>query len=226
MKRNTQLAIGLGIVTIGVGGLLWWWFHPDDECKTNADCPSGYICERGKCVPDSGIPGNIEGIVTDCDTGSPISGVTVTIGASTSTTTDSSGQFSFVGVASGQHTVCFEHSTHRSKCDVVAVRAGQTASIEVCLNPGMPSDTGKILFSVKECSDTPYIPFPGITCHVDSASGVTDSDGHWRAEGLAPGVYYCTCDVPSGYTPHQSLPESVQVVAGVTSPMLIMLMPA
>lgn len=217
----------LGIVGVATGGvLLAWYLLSKKECEIDADCPAGYICVDGVCVPeDDGVLGAITGTVTDCETGGAISGATVTLDAERTTTTDASGNFSFSNVAVGQHWVCYEYTGYRSDCDVIAVREGATADGSECLTPGVTPPTGAIHFSVKECSEIPYVPFPGVKCYANGHSCVTNADGVCNIENLEPGTYQCDCDVPAGYEPYQDLPEAVQVVAGYTAPKLIMLFP-
>ena len=52
------IPIGLGIA--GVVGLAALAGAGPPECTTDADCPSGYVCENGKCVRTPTPPGEPE----------------------------------------------------------------------------------------------------------------------------------------------------------------------
>jgi len=226
MEKGTKIFLGVSSTIAGLIGLGYLITRGEGpECETDADCDPGYVCDNGVCVLETPGIGEVVGTVTDCDTGTAISGVTVTIDAEVSTTTNGNGEFGFTNVGVGQHTICYEHADYRSECHVVAVREGQTADASECLEPGAPPETGAIHFKVVECSEIPYVPFPYVQCYADSDACTTDNDGVCVIEGLEPGIYACTCQVPEGYEPYVELPQEVQVVAGTTVPMLIMLIP-
>ncbi len=63
--RNCILALLLGcsvplLIWVGAGSALYQWRKqskllkralPDLVCSIDADCPSGYVCFNGRCVP-------------------------------------------------------------------------------------------------------------------------------------------------------------------------------
>jgi hypothetical protein len=226
MEKGTKIFLGVSSTIAGLLGLGYLITRGEGpECETDADCPQGYVCVDGVCVLETPGIGEVVGIVTDCDSGLPISGVTVTLDAEVSTTSNASGAFGFTNVGVGQHTICYEHADYQSECHVIAVREGETTNASECLEPGAPPATGGIHFKVVECSEIPYVPFPYVRCYADSHECTTDSYGRCIIEDLEPGVYACTCQVPAGYEPYEELPQEVQVVAGQIVPILIMLFP-
>jgi Cys-rich repeat protein len=59
------------ILVIGIGVALYFYFRNKNRCTTNADCPTGQVCNNGTCVvpPDPVPPVNICTQDADCPTG-------------------------------------------------------------------------------------------------------------------------------------------------------------
>jgi hypothetical protein len=91
------------------------------------------------------VQGNIEGIVTDSETGQAISGVSVTIVANSNTTfaeqsknTGSDGKFSFKDIEAGSYKLTFSNSGYEDNSKNISLTAGQTSSGDVTLKPIKP----------------------------------------------------------------------------------------
>jgi len=96
----------------------------------------------------SGDPtfGNLEGTVTDADSGDPIEGATVTAG-SNSTTTDSDGDYSFMDINTGTYTVSCTASGYVGQNETgVVVLEGQTTTLDFAMVEQEAPPTGGIVY--------------------------------------------------------------------------------
>lgn len=107
------------------------------------------------------------GVVTDAETGYPLSGVKVTIDGLT-TYTDASGNYGFTGLTPGSYAITFEKEGY------------ETASPEL---PGQATLYGKVTDSV-----TGY-PLSGVLVSLNGLQVYTDSEGSYIFEDLEPGGY-------------------------------------
>ena len=80
--------------------------------------------------------GNIQGIVTESGTTTPLSGVQVNVvNQGTSTTTGSDGQFRFSNIEAGNYQLQFKKDGYITNMRSVNVRAGETAQCDMQLQP-------------------------------------------------------------------------------------------
>jgi len=91
------------------------------------------------------VTGNIEGTVSDSETGGNLSGVNVTIVSNSNTsfseqskTTGSDGKFSFKDLEAGNYKLSFDKNGYESNSKNIALTAGQTSSSDVLLKPVKP----------------------------------------------------------------------------------------
>lgn len=75
-------------------------------------------------APPSATTGSISGIVTEKGTGTPLSGVTVTVDSATTVTTSATGSYSVTGLNPGFHTLKFEKVGFKTETANVNVVAG------------------------------------------------------------------------------------------------------
>jgi hypothetical protein len=75
-----------------------------ESCSVDADCPPGYVCENGVCVPQSVKQWEFYGVVTDIETHAPIPSVTVSMNG-ISSIGDSEGKYTISGVVDTEHIV-------------------------------------------------------------------------------------------------------------------------
>lgn len=140
----------------------------------------------------------IEGVVTDCFTGSPLSGVTVQItnpGPNTNSATDitdAMGQYGVGVVNAGTYTVTFSKSGYNAQSFVVSV------------------SNGNVTFqNVQLCGPTPPFVYTGAVCDNFSQQGIpnanvkisdgtntwdvlTNANGNFTISNMIPGVYQIT----------------------------------
>lgn len=227
MTRGKWIGIGLGVAValIVIAYLVYrYLISPDGDaepqCVTDADCPTGFICKNGICVPEGPTaPGNFTGTVTDCDTGAGIASASVEIWSSdysNSTITDGSGSFSFSNIPAGQYQVTYSASGYKTKGAVEQIRPDDTRDISMCLTSGTPSEEGYVHFHVHDCTDRPYYPIEGVTCYVGSYSGRSNKNGTVNVK-TPPGTYQLDFDMPSGYEWYsyaQPMASEVTIIAG------------
>lgn len=94
--------------------------------------------------------GNIKGQVTDAD-GTTLPGASVSIkGTTRGVTTDLSGNFELLSLKTGSYTLVVNYMGYKERQVQVEVKAGQTASLDVKLEPDMVSLKGVTMTSVRE----------------------------------------------------------------------------
>jgi len=87
-------------------------------------------CQGGVVVPSTPTPtpppstGSISGIVTEKGTGTPLSGVTITVDGTTTLTTGSDGSYTITNLSPGFHTLKFEKVGYKTATANVNVTAG------------------------------------------------------------------------------------------------------
>ncbi|GAB4276342.1 MAG: hypothetical protein Kow0056_06670 [Coriobacteriia bacterium] len=93
-------------------------------------------------VVPPGSTGAVAGVVTDADTGAPVSGAAVSVGAY-SAMTDSSGAYSIGGIPEGDHGVTITKAGYESWTGSVSVVGEQTTTLNVTLTP-LPAGAGNL----------------------------------------------------------------------------------
>lgn len=144
----------------------------------------------------SADPGSISGIVTNTQTGTPITGVNVQVrivdssGAVISTVlTDENGQYVVNGLAPGIYTVVVTAPNFQANAATVQVSSNQTIDGSIALQPDPGQITGTVVDSVGGN------PIPGASVSIVNSSGtiittvLTDPNGGFMAGGLAPDNY-------------------------------------
>lgn len=85
-------------------------------------------CSKDDPTTATATPGAISGVVTEAATGNVLGGAgIVTTPATSSTTTNTAGEFFITGVSAGTYTVTASHTGYRNASASVAVTAGNTA---------------------------------------------------------------------------------------------------
>jgi large repetitive protein len=141
-------------------------------------------------------PGSLFGVVTDLETGLPISGATVIVYDNTraavgSVLTDAAGNFSLDRLAPGGYTVNVNATGYASGVAGAQIQAGATSVLSFALNQ-LP---GGIAGTVREVGTALPIAGAVITVRQGSPSGtilaivLTNEQGQFMVSGLSPGSY-------------------------------------
>ncbi|MGA7988534.1 MAG: carboxypeptidase regulatory-like domain-containing protein [Candidatus Dormiibacterota bacterium] len=158
--------------------------------------------------------GGISGNVTDAQTTLPLQGVTVTCAAcpTTTTTTDSSGDYAFTLVPNGSaYTVTFALTAYVTQTITGVTVIGPTSTME---SPALNEDggvTGTVTDSVTHAA----IANATVTCTCQAAGTTTNSSGTYMFTLITPGSYTVTVTA-TGYTGQTSAPFSVNAGAATT----------
>ncbi|MGH2407414.1 MAG: carboxypeptidase-like regulatory domain-containing protein [Candidatus Limnocylindrales bacterium] len=176
-------------------------------------------------LPDCGAAppttGNISGKVTNSSGGAAISGASVAISGGASTTTDSSGNYSFTGLAPNSYSLTASRTGFTSSAPAnVVVTAGANTVQNFALVP-VPPTTGSISGKVTNSSGGAAISGASVAIS-GGASTTTDGSGNYSFTGLAPNSYSLTAS-RTGFT--TSAPASVTVTAGATTTQNFALVP-
>ena len=147
--------------------------------------------------------GSFSGTVTDASN-APIAGATVSYSGG-STTTSSTGTYSFASVAAGTYSVTASKTGYTSQTASVTITAGQNATQNFQLTA--TSTTGSFSGTVTDASNA---PIAGATVSYSGGSTTTSSTGTYSFPSVAAGTYSVTAS-KSGYT---SQTTSVTVTAG------------
>ncbi|GLI84555.1 hypothetical protein ANABIO32_22650 [Rossellomorea marisflavi] len=166
-------------------------------------------------------PGSISGTVTSTIGSTPIPGATVSIINSsgiliTSVLTDQTGAFTVTGLAPDNYTVSVIAQDFQSRSVGAVVVSGQTTPVAVQLQPFPGSIIGTV---------TPEVPNAFVELrdsnNVFIDSFVTNPDGTFSFNNLAPGVYTVTASAPN-YTSAQG---GATVTSGGTAVVNLTLIP-
>ncbi|MED1780668.1 carboxypeptidase regulatory-like domain-containing protein [Brevibacillus fortis] len=141
-------------------------------------------------------PGSLSGVVTDLETGLPITGATVIVYDSTraavgSVLTGAAGNYSFDRLAPGGYTVNVNASGYASDVAGAQIQAGAMSTLSFALQ-GLP---GAIVGTVREQGTALPIAGAVITVRQGSPSGTilsivqADEQGKYMVSGLPPGSY-------------------------------------
>lgn len=140
---------------------------------------------------DEPTTGMIEGKVIDMN-GDGIANASVSfarrIGTSSTTTTDSKGNFSFQDVTPGDYRVTASKTGYITNYVDITVNAGQTSTCQIVL-PGEPTPTGSIEGTV---TDTDGNPLQGVLVNAGSYSTTTDVNGDYALSDVDTGTYTVT----------------------------------
>ena len=86
-------------------------------------------------VTEYSVYGTIKGIVTDYDTGMPISGASIMIVPGNQTVmSDENGSFEFLDLDSGQYTLSIQKSGYQANRKIVNVVVGETVNTAISLS--------------------------------------------------------------------------------------------
>ncbi|MBI5074886.1 MAG: carboxypeptidase regulatory-like domain-containing protein [Nitrospirae bacterium] len=198
------LANGNYIVTPGLAG---YTFTPTNRAVTISSANvTGQDFTAQTVVPGNySISGNVAtsggGIGPGGGSGSPLSGVTMTLSGASSgtTTTDASGNYTFSGLANGSYTVAPSRTgytftpVNRAVTISSANVTGQNFTAQAAV-PGSYSISGTVTLGVS--------PLSGVAITLSGASSgttTTDASGNYSFTGLANGSYTVTPGL-AGYT--------------------------
>jgi hypothetical protein len=161
-------------------------------------------------------PGTVTGTVTDSGTAQPISGATVSDGA-TSTTTNANGLYTFSNLAEGSYAVSAVAPGYASQTVTTTVGPGATMTQNFALQPNPATINGVVTDSVTA------LAISGASVSASGVSGTvsTNGAGQYTLSSLAAGTYLVTVTAP-GY---QSQTRSVTVTAGASSTQNFVLTP-
>ena len=201
------------------------------------------ITDPNLSVPNSGsISGTVDKSVSG--TTSAFSGVTVYLdtndtGSYVSTdptqTTDSSGDYSFTGLASGTYFLRqvvpsgYKQTSPSSTPTLISITNTQTVSGQDFIDASTAAVTGSISGAVTKVVSGTTSNFSGVTVYIDTnndgsldtgdISTTTSSTGAYSFTGLGAGTYHIREIVPSGYgqTSPSSTPTTVTLTAGQAS---------
>jgi large repetitive protein len=173
-------------------------------------------------------PGSLEGLVTNAQTGTPISGANIQVrvldisGALIATVlSDSNGQYLVTGLAPGIYTVVASASNFQTNAVSLQVVSNQTVNGDISLEPNPGQLTGTVVNNIGGS------PIVGATVNIVNSSGsiittvLTDSSGMFMVDGLAPDNYtvnvfadnFQNGSVGALVLSDQSTPVSISLVA-------------
>jgi hypothetical protein len=154
--------------------------------------------------------GNIEGIVKDANTDSPIAGVTVTAGTYTNTT-NADGYYEISDVPAGTYTVTASKDGFQTASKTgIGVVAGQATNLNFTLTP-LPTN-GNIAGIVSDASTGN--PIEGANITTNGYFDITDANGHYNISSIPAGTYTVTAS-KDGYESSSS--TNIVVAAGQTT---------
>jgi len=136
-----------------------------------------------------GTTGTIQGVITDNDTGNPISGATVIAGGLSSTTfTD--GTYS-IEIPPGTYNVAASAAGYYSNTTTdVVVNLGEITILNFALNPAPGSIEGRIIDTVTK------VPLVDVMVRADSTySNTTDINGYYTIANVPNGTYTVTASL-------------------------------
>jgi large repetitive protein len=166
-------------------------------------------------------PGSISGQVTNAQTGTPVIGANVQVSILDTSgvivavvLTDSDGKYSVNGLAPGSYAVQASAPDFQTNITTLQVLSNQTTSGNIALIPNPGAITGTV---VNSAGGT---PITGAAVNVVNTSGVlittvlTNQDGIFMVEGLAPGNYTVTVFADN----FQNGSLGAFVISGLTTP--------
>lgn len=169
-----------------------------------------YVPSMAEFFGANTTPGSITGHVTDSSTGAAISGATVSYSGG-STTTDSSGSYTFCNVPAGTYNLTASQSGYNSQTGSVTVTAAAGATLNFQLTPMSTSGPGTISGQVTNVSTGGAIA--GTTVSFSGGSTTADSAGHYSFTGVAAGTY----NVSASHSGYFFETKSATVNSGSTS---------
>jgi hypothetical protein len=142
--------------------------------------------------------GTVTGVVSDSSTSLPISGATVTYGA-TNVTTDASGTYTITNVPAGTQSFSAAAANHSTGNQNVFVVAGGAVTQNFSLDPVQGSGTtgtGSVSGTVVDAQTN--APLSGVTVTTPSGSATTDTSGGYTISGVSAGNLSLSASI-SGY---------------------------
>lgn len=197
---NIKLVLGVGDIVNG-GGSSTQWLNADKAVKVQP------TFQQPAPEPTTGA---VSGKVANLSTGGALSGATVKYSGG-STTTNTSGLYSFPTVAPGTYTFTTSKSGYLSRSTSVTVTSGTTTTADIAL-----STAGKISGTVKNASG---VAISGATVTITggniatTVSKMTSSTGTYGTAYIPIGSYKVAVS-KSGYTTQT---KSTTVYSGKTS---------
>jgi acid phosphatase len=155
-------------------------------------------------------PGTITGHVTDSATGAAIAGASVSYSGG-STTTDSTGSYTFTSVPAGTYSVTASHSGYVNQTNSVTVSPATTSTLNFQLTAASTTNPGTISGRVTNISTGGAIS--GATVSYSGASTTTDTNGNYSFTNVTPGTY----NVSASHSGYFVETKSVTVNSGAIS---------
>gem|GEM_PF-1150526 len=150
------------------------------------------VADAVKFVYAGGSGGDLTGTVTNASTHAVIPGAMVVIDGYRSTTTDSSGEYTFGGIPAGGYTVTVSAAGYATGTATTSVSNGGTSVCDVALNAQGGAVAGRV-------SDERGNSISGVSVSIPGYSAVTtDSNGRYTISGVASGTYTVTAS-KTGY---------------------------
>ncbi len=198
-----------------------WNYCVDTASKTGWDFDQTFnasvLCDTPEQPPPPAASGAIEGVVTDSDTGEPISGTTASADSGENDTTNAAGEYAFADVATGTRTVTVSASGYGSASSEILVEDGLTSTLDISLNPvPVGGGTGTLKGTVLSSGNA---KLSGVTIQVGGSSGNTNKGGKYTVRDVPEGVQSVIATHASG----ESWSGSVTIVSGVTTTLNIKL---
>jgi len=185
---------------------------------------TGYLSDSGSLIrvnpgvsvsldvaltPELAAAGTVSGTVASVEDGTPISGVSVTVG-SLSDTTDSLGAFEIVGVPEGEQTLSFEKPAYAPASETVTVVANGSHRVDVTMES---ISVGTVSGTVVDSRNGSGIAGVSVFLEESPLSTVTGDDGAYTLGNVPTGTH----SISYHRTGYQSETYSVSVVAGGTT---------
>lgn len=136
----------------------------------------------------TGTAGTLTGQVIDAATQVPLAGVAITIGAGVTATSGVDGRFSAQNIVPGTYAVSFNLAGYSTKSiPSVMVNAGNTTDLQA-ISLSQALNTVAISGKVSDLNSSQPIAGATVTILGTSVNVVTDGNGNYRIDGLAPGT--------------------------------------
>jgi hypothetical protein len=154
------------------------------------------------------IVSTVSGVVTSA-AGTPLSGVTVTLG-SAKVTTNSTGSYSFTGLLNGSYTLTATASYYNTDSTSVTVSGSNVTNANLSLTPTPYTVSGYIYDGAASKANT---PLAGATVTIGSETMTTGANGSYSITGPTHGTYTMTVS-KTGYV---SSSKSFSLTANTTT---------
>ena len=169
-------------------------------------------------------PGSIAGNVTDSNTSQPIAGINLLISHAgalvASTTTDANGNYEIDNLSPGNYTITTSSTLYQTISQGVSVSSNQTTTVNVALQD-QPGSIGGQIVDASTGLGLPGVSITALNGSIVLGSALSDSNGNYVINGVAPGSY----TVRATLNTYQTAVQSALVIAATTTTVNLVLTP-